>query len=172
MQGKHIPKDCVAEMKYVRISFLAISVIFIASSCSTEPNTPEINSDIVINSGSSFGECGGYCWREIQITGNKVVFEARSWGDENYQDKRLEGSITSEDWNTLVELIDMSALLAYEDRIGCPDCADGGAEWIQIQTTDTLKKVLFEYGDSLAAIQPLLDKMRSLREQYNEMMFP
>ena len=159
-------------MKYVRISFLVISVIFIASSCSTEPNTPEINSDIVINSGSSFGECGGYCWREIQITGNKVVFEARSWGDENYQDKRLEGSITSEDWNTLVEIIDMSALLAYEDRIGCPDCADGGAEWIQIQTTDTLKKVLFEYGDSLAAIQPLLDKMRSLREQYNEMMFP
>ena len=71
-----------------------------------------------------------------------------------------------------VVVLSMNALLSYEDRIDCPDCADGGAEWIQIQTTDTLKKVLFEYGDSLVAIQPLLDKMRSLREQYNEMMFP
>ena len=159
-------------MRWINLSAVFIAALTVVGSCSTEPNTPEINSDIVINSGSSFGECRGYCWREIQITGNKVVFEARSWGDENYPDKRLEGSITSEDWDTLVELIDMSALLAYEDRIGCPDCADGGAEWIQIQTTDTLKKVLFEYGDSLAAIQPLLDKMRSLREQYDKMMFP
>ena len=155
-------------MKRVTFSILFISVIFVAGSCSAEPST----SDIVINSGTSFGECGGYCIREIQITDNKVVFEARSWGDENYPDKRIEGSISLDEWITLIEFIDMNALLSYDDRIGCPDCVDGGAEWIQIQTTDTLKKVLFEYGDSLAAIQPLLDKMRSLREQYNEMMFP
>ena len=159
-------------MRRVTLSTLVISAILFAGSCSKEPSTPESNSDIVINSGSSFGFCGGYCIREIQITSKKVVFEARSWGDENYPDKRIEGSISLNDWSLLIELVDMNILLSYEDIIGCPDCADGGAEWIQIQTTDTLKKVLFEYGDSLAAIQPLLDKMRSLREQYNEMMFP
>ena len=159
-------------MRRVTLSTLVIFAIFVAGSCSTEPSTPESNLDIVINSGSSFGFCGGYCIREIQITGKKVVFEARSVDNENYPDKRIEGSISSDEWDTLVELIDMNALLSYEDVIGCPDCADGGAEWIQIQTTDTLKKVLFQYGDSLAAVQPLLEKMRSLREQYDEMMFP
>lgn len=155
-------------MRRVTFSKLFVSVILVAGSCSTEPSTP----DIVISSGYSFGECGGYCIREIQITAKKVIFEARGWGDENYPDKRIEGSISSDDWDSLIDLIDMNALLSYEDRIGCPDCADGGAEWIHIQTTDTSKKVLFEYGDSLAVIQPLLDKMRSLRAEYNEMMFP
>ena len=159
-------------MRGFTLSILVISVIFVAGGCSTEPNIPERKSDTVIISGTSFGECAGYCIKEIQINGENVVFVAKSWFPEDFPDKRLEGSISSEEWDSMIELIDMHALLTYEDRIGCPDCADGGAEWIQIQTTDTLKKVLFEYGDSLAAIQPLLDKMRSLREQYNEMMFP
>ena len=156
-------------MRGFTLSISVISVIFVAGGCSTEPN---IQSDTVIISGTSFGECGGYCIREIHVNGENVVFIAKSWFPEDFPDKRLEGSILSEEWDSVIELIDMNALLAFKDRIGCPDCADGGAEWIQIQTTDTLKRVTFEYGDSLAAIQPLLDKMRSFREQYNDMMFP
>lgn len=52
---------------------------------------------------------------------------------------------------------------------GCPDCADGGAEWIEIQDDQQIKKVTFEYGDTLAPIENLMLELRDLREAYLEL---
>ncbi|NOZ74228.1 MAG: hypothetical protein GXO90_02475, partial [FCB group bacterium] len=52
------------------------------------------------------------------------------------------------------------------------DCTDGGAEWIEVDLNGEHKKITFEYGDSLAAVQVLLDSMRVLRERFERGMFP
>ena len=53
-----------------------------------------------------------------------------------------------------------------DDRIGCPDCADGGAEWIEIDSMDGVKRVTFENGQTVNGIEPLVEKLRQLRNQY------
>ena len=66
----------------------------------------------------------------------------------------------------------METLLEFEDVIGCPDCADGGGEWIEVTFDDTVKRITFEYGDTLEPIQNLIDQMRIIRERFQCDMFP
>ena len=68
-------------------------------------------------------------------------------------------------------MVDLPTLQSYEDVIGCPDCADGGAEWIEVVTSDGSKKITFESGDSLDTIHPLIDRLRTLQTQYENMLF-
>jgi hypothetical protein len=52
------------------------------------------------------------------------------------------------------------------NRIGCPDCADGGAEWIQVDWIDESKRVTFENGRMVEGIEKLIEKLRQMREEY------
>jgi hypothetical protein len=52
--------------------------------------------------------------------------------------------------------------------IGCPDCADGGAEWFEIVTNDTVERVTIEYGDSLEGLNNYIDLLRSVRHSFQE----
>ena len=66
----------------------------------------------------------------------------------------------------------MELLLEFADVIGCPDCADGGGEWVEVMFDDTVKRITFEYGDTLEPIQNLIDQMRIIRERFQCDMFP
>ena len=54
----------------------------------------------------------------------------------------------------------MDSFFILDERIGCPDCADGGSEWIEIGTKNKIYKVTFEYGDSLKGLDELLKLVR------------
>jgi hypothetical protein len=45
---------------------------------------------------------------------------------------------------------------------GCPDCADGGAEWLEIDG----KRVTLEFRSDLEPIRPLLQQVRALRARF------
>jgi hypothetical protein len=51
------------------------------------------------------------------------------------------------------------------NKIGCPDCADGGGEWIEISNRHTSKKIVFEYNQSVPEINSLVTKLRRLRNK-------
>ena len=70
------------------------------------------------------------------------------------------------EWKELIKLINSKAFKALPDRIGCPDCADGGEEWIQINWLNSSKRVAFEFRKLLEGFEGLVDKLRKLREQY------
>lgn len=142
---------------------------FFLSSCDKESTQSEIKS---IKSGTSFGECIGYCVRDLEITHTSITYTASGWNDQVYPIKTLHRDNDTEDWEGLVDLIDMEAISGYEDIVGCPDCADGGAEWIRIETDSSIKQITFEYGDTLAFIQPLIENLRLLRMQYESELFP
>jgi hypothetical protein len=84
----------------------------------------------------------------------------------------LNGNISIQEWDSLIESVNMDSLLSLDDIIGCPDCADGGGEWIEITKVDMLKRVTFEYGKTVEPIQSLIEKVRVIRERFYCEMFP
>jgi hypothetical protein len=49
---------------------------------------------------------------------------------------------------------------------GCPDCADGGAEWVAIQTPDQTIQTTYEYGHNLERIGELQKELRAVRQRF------
>lgn len=140
--------------------------IFLFSCQNDQPN------DVAIKSGTFFGMCSGYCKMEIEIIDRDIVFKASSWGNQNYPDTTIHGTISNQEWDSLIESVNMDTLMSLDDIIGCPDCADGGGEWIEITKSGTIKRVTFEYGKTVASIQNLIEKVRIIRERFNCEMFP
>ena len=147
----------------------SISLFFF--SCQNDYEKVEVN-DIAIKTGIFFGMCGGYCKSEVEIVNRDVVFIASSWSNPSYPDTMLNGNISIQEWDSLIESVDMDSFLSLDDIIGCPDCADGGGEWIEITKVDTLKRVTFEYGETVESIQSLIEKVRVIRERFYCEMFP
>ncbi|MBP7884673.1 hypothetical protein KAZ93_00525 [Patescibacteria group bacterium] len=67
--------------------------------------------------------------------------------------------ISTTQWKTLLDSLDYKKFNALNEVIGCPDCLDGGAEWIEIGD----KKVTFEYGSSIPEISNLIYTLREIR---------
>jgi hypothetical protein len=49
---------------------------------------------------------------------------------------------------------------------GCPDCADGGAEWVQVRASGDSIRATFEYGATLEPIAALQAEIRALRARF------
>ncbi|HPG38384.1 MAG TPA: hypothetical protein PLP19_02320 [bacterium] len=152
-----------------------LCVIFVIICCCERHKqvSESLNSgDAVIGYGTSFGECSGYCIKELKLDQLVITFRASSWLPADYPDKILQDVIERNEYEQLQSLVNFNKIAAFDDVIGCPDCADGGAEWLEVITDDRYKKITFENGDSLATIQPLINKLRQMYTDYNRSMFP
>jgi len=127
--------------------------------------------DGIISSGSSFGECIGYCIQELVVSSETVTYTSCVWDSAGSPDLVYQTVLTATEWEDLVSLADLSALQAFEDVIGCPDCADGGSEWIKFESKAGSKQIIFEYGDTLSGIQPLIEQLRTMRASYESELF-
>ena len=122
---------------------------------------------IQINSGTSYGECWGYCVFELELDNSNALFAASSWNSyDEYSDLILEDNLDQESWQQLVALIDFEYFQSLDDIYGCPDCADGGAEFIEIIYDGVSKEVTFEAYSAIDGIQELTILLRDLREDY------
>ena len=121
---------------------------------------------LIIKTGTYFGLCTGYCNEELFINSERVIFlkTSNDPSDEEYPDIIEEVSITSEEWSNLVASVNLDEFNSLPDIAGCPDCADGGGEWIEISAGETTKRVDFEFGASVPEIDNLLKGLRDLRE--------
>jgi hypothetical protein len=117
-----------------------------------------------ITSGTSFGMCAGYCVTELRIDSASIELSEESWRAElpaRVQALPLERGA----WERLQALVDTAVFRELEGVHGCPDCADGGAEWIEIGTT-ALVRITFEYGAELDGIEELQKMIRELRSRF------
>ena len=123
---------------------------------------------IQINSGTSYGECWGYCVFELELDNSNALFTASSWGSwyDEFLDLLLEDNLSQEEWQQLVALIDFEYFQSLDDVYGCPDCADGGAEFIEIIYDGISKQVTFEAFTEIDGIQELTILLRGLRADY------
>lgn len=127
---------------------------------------------VILRSGTSFGMCAGYCRRDLQIDSTNVLYIKRSWGrgGSSLPDSLFADTITLDQWLALKKTVatEYAAFTKLDTVIGCPDCADGGAEWIEIEQEGTVRRVTFEYGDELPEIKELLNTVRQIRMKFEK----
>ena len=111
------------------------------SSC--EKKTDE--NKLKISYGTSFGMCVGYCNNLLVISKGKMELK-RYENKPNAVPKVCMGTMSEADWSKLADSIDLSVFNQLKEVYGCPDCADGGAEWVDVEYGDKKHKVTFEYG--------------------------
>lgn len=116
-----------------------------------------------IRGGTSFGECLGYCWQEVELLPATAQLTRRGWDVRAWPETSVARPFDG--WQGLLELADLQALYDLEEVLGCPDCADGGAEWIELETASGNRRVTFEYGAAPAALRELAQVLETLRRE-------
>jgi hypothetical protein len=153
-------------MKYLQI-FTIFLLIFATISCSKENVGTDSLDNLTIKSGQSFGFCVGKCYSEITITGKKVtlvVKETSSKGNSNIKNEfTFTDELTDKQVSDITTALDLTRIYANPEVLGCPDCADGGAEWIEIQQKESTKKITFEYGKDIPKLEKIVNLLREER---------
>ncbi|MCP9916307.1 hypothetical protein [Cyanobium sp. ATX 6F1] len=123
---------------------------------------------VVLRSGSSFGHCVGYCEEELELLGTRGRYERRAWRTPNGTTLAPKIQLTSlppQTWRTLVRLADSLQLTKPQVVIGCPDCDDGGSEWIElVRQSGAKRRIVFQYHRYPAQAEALGPQLAALRE--------
>ena len=105
-------------------------------------------------SGGALGMVGG------------VLLTREPWGrgaGANLPVQRLTAALSSQEWEQIAAAAAAAKIDALPETIGCPDCADGGAESLTIVGLKGTKTITFDHGAAIAEAQPLLEQVRALR---------
>lgn len=121
----------------------------------------------LVRYGTSYGQCLGYCSRSIDVFPDRVVFSAIAYhptkklpaiSNETTLDKRQE-----EELRRLLSEASVDGLAA---RIGCPDCTDGGAEWIEIPKSSGPIRVMYEKGNPPFQLRALASWLGAMQGKF------
>lgn len=114
---------------------------------------------------TSFGMCVGYCKTRLEISPGKAVLvrEPGGRGQPTLPVERKEEVLSPQEWDEIARLAGAAKIEGLPDVIGCPDCADGGAESLTIVGPGRNKTITFDHGATIEAAQPLLERVRALR---------
>jgi len=146
-------------MKTLMHQFLAILILVTSlEACSNDVIYKNITQ---LNYGTSFGECVGYCKHEVTIKSKAATYKCYSL---NPTEQTLtKNTIISSSTSDSIYSFDTNSFFKLPETIGCPDCADGGAEWLEIILPNGDKhKVTFEYHAEPASIKDQIIKLREI----------
>lgn len=150
-----------------RIVFLLACCFLLGfSTCQPAPAESSVSTDepVVVRNGTSFGMCIGYCWTELRIDRTRTVLVSRGWDRSTHPERTYETPTDPDLWKRVQALLDVETIETMDDVYGCPDCADGGAEWVEVAIDGRQKKVTFEYGATLDPIAELTETLRTQRK--------
>lgn len=143
-------------------AIITLLIAMMAKKCEdTSPNTDIIE----IRYGTSFGMCMGFCQQEVRFTNDGLVQKKLTpRPNQELKEKTCEKPYSG--FQALASKIDFDTFYSLDETIGCPDCADGGAEWIEIITVERTKKVTFELQHEPLKVQSFI---ADLRRSYKEL---
>lgn len=147
-----------------------ILILILASGCSNNEESytccnPD-SDEFIVSYGTSFGECIGYCKTSLTVSEEKVTY-TKSGLNDTVKTIIVRKQITAEKWDSLMMLLQLDEISGLPEYIGCPDCADGGAEWIEIMTRDVNHKVMFEYNNEPEEVEEYVSFLRNIAEEIN-----
>lgn len=119
-------------------------------------------------SGTSHGMCMGYCRNDMTLADTAVTMIWKDYGrgSSGRPDSVRVGAITTADLQALVAVTDWQMIASLDTIYGCPDCADQGAEYIEVTRGTITKRIMFDPRISVPQIQPLIDKLRAIRARF------
>lgn len=134
-------------------------------SCSVNEVSNEI---IQVKYGTSFGECVGYCKMDLTISAGLVKFDKSGWID-TIRTVTFTKIQDESNWYFFQSELKVTSFLDLPPVIGCPDCADGGAEWLEIELANGVKhKVTFEYKNEPALVKDYISRLRKLIGEFED----
>ena len=113
---------------------------------------------------SSFGFCppSAYCTTRLRVSGVDAVVTLESRESPTV---RRSVQLSAAEADALARAAAEARFEGLGPVIGCPDCADGGAETLSVTAGGEQDTVTFEYNASVARLEPLLSQMRGLVER-------
>jgi len=153
------------------IFFMAFSVVIgILFVVGCTPQTSQ--DDLIIKAGSWGGRCEGYCTSETIITSEKIIYNRSGRSPKGQLPELIEEiPISVEQWNALLGSLDFKVFSSLDDVFGCPNCADGGTQWITVDNGKTTKTVTFESGDTIPEIENFMIEVRKARGAIGPMTY-
>ena len=151
----------------MRLGILLLAALLIPAACDELPLAAN-DHEISVAYGTSFGMCVGYCQTQMLVSGTAVTLLERSWDDPRFPPRVRVFDITAAEWERLSALAQAGGLAQVAGVHGCPDCADGGAEFIELKSGSERIRATFEYRHTLAAIAELQTELRALHERLRD----
>jgi hypothetical protein len=174
---KNIKKDVENYLFKLVIVIISMTTFGLSSCSKIETEPQQLSNEIKsISGGQSFGFCIGKCFQELTFVDNKMkllVLERGNRGS-NEADKEynFEEMLDAADVQKINSLLNINSFKKLNDVYGCPDCADGGSEWIEIVfANDTKKRVTFEFGNYPSEIKELATLIREKRTTFYQKNF-
>lgn len=147
---------------------VAMLLPVVLTACQLIGSSDSIDEGITISTGQTFGFCIGYCERVLTLSESESTLTTRTSQpgapDPEYPTVQQDWPLRASQWDSLVALVDEDVFRSRDAVYGCPDCADGGAEYIEITFApgDT-SRVTFEFGATVDGIDDLITYARALR---------
>ncbi len=143
--------------------FITFSAILSFAGCKKD----RINNLNSISYGSSFGMCVGYCSNNLLISDLKLTF-SKSKNGQTSDTKTCSKTISEADVNAIKNDLNMEKIASLPETIGCPDCADGGAEWIAINADGKQYKITYEYGKAPKELEAAVARLKVLKDGFKD----
>ncbi|WP_147273610.1 hypothetical protein [Pedobacter chinensis] len=120
-----------------------------------------------IGYGTSFGMCAGYCSNTLLISDSKLTF-SKSKNGQTPDTRTCSKTISEAEVNAIKDLLNSSQIANLPEVIGCPDCADGGAEWVSVNADDKQYKITYEYGKAPKELEAAVAKLKVLKDGFKD----
>ena len=150
-------------------SYFVLAAIAWLTACANTTAAPASATVTRIISTTSFGMCLGYCTTRLEITEGRAVLirEARGGrgAPQNLPEQRYTAQLSASEWQDLQRLAANVDFEALPETVGCPDCADGGAEGLTVEGPSGAESVSLEFRAAIPQAQPLLDRVRAIRDR-------
>lgn len=150
-----------------------ISILLVTAFCGCTSVSPEeetlATDGLIIRTGTSFGMCVGYCVKEYVLNGTSLsLTQKENLNPPKNPARTCQKTISQEDWSAIKAAANFENFSKLPERIGCPDCADGGAEYIELEADGRKHRVTFEHSSTIPGSESLVNALRAQREAFNE----
>ncbi|NOU19477.1 MAG: hypothetical protein HOO91_18130 [Bacteroidales bacterium] len=140
-----------------------IFILSLLTCCSKNENSSGL---VQVKYGTSFGECIGYCKKDLTLKSGSVSYKRYGW-TETIEPITFTDILEENSWDLIKGKLDIASFSALPTTIGCPDCADGGAEWIEIELANgEMHKVTFEYYNEPNAVKNYINDLREIMNSF------
>lgn len=148
-------------MRILAFLLLALSL----NACKTKQSSQTTTEIKELTYGTHFGHCRGICRRELHFTKTESWFVTAGNDLKTYPETIAPREWDKVMWNKLTDQFPQTSFTKSDEVIGCPDCADGGKEYIEITTDKGTFKVTFEFTSEQKQLEPVLKRLRALMEK-------
>ena len=132
---------------------------------SCQKNGEQAQAITQISYGTSFGFCLGYCKKDICMKSGGIIYTRSGWVD-TIKTITCTEPLSDENWNAYRSEINSAKFFELPETIGCPDCTDGGAEYLElIVSSGEIHKVTFEYMNEPDLLKDCIAQLRQQSEK-------